>query len=69
MYRQDTVEIDEENLLMGLYKRSKDFLNVCLVKMINDAPDKYQYYDKATNERNKSLFILYLGLEKEGMKY
>jgi len=65
MYGVDTVDIDEETLLMGFFRRSKKFFNIKNIRQLKDKTSSYQ--DKSV--QNKSLFLVYIGVQKEGLSY
>ena len=65
MYGVDTADIDDESFLIGLFRRSKKFLNIKTVKHLKDKATKFQ----DPIEQNRSLFAIYFGFQKDGLKY
>jgi hypothetical protein len=49
MFGRDTIQVDDESILMGMFKRSKDFLNIKDYRWIRDTMTSYQVKNKNGN--------------------
>ena len=61
LYGVDTVNIDNEGWLLGLFHRSKDFLNVKSSKTYNDLAHRYQFKEPLSGDETEPLLVVYFG--------
>jgi len=68
MVGMDSILVDHEGLLMGLYKRTKDFMNIKNTRLLRVGKENYE----ALNSKGKpfkNAFLFYIGMEKESFNY
>ena len=46
MIGKDSVEIDNEGVILGYFKRTKEFLNIKKTRMLKDSKGTYEFKNK-----------------------